>query len=524
MTAEPPFEWSRDEMIRHGEATLRQIGDYFEDIRERPITVDITTDAMMKILDDPPPETAEDFDAILTDTMVRVVPYLGHWNHPRFHGYFSISGSYPAALAELFCAAVNVNTMMWQTAPAAAALETIVLRWIAGFVGYPQDSEGVIVPGASLATFYAFIAARELASPTDVSGYAETGAALRIYASDQAHSSVEKAARALGVGSENLVRISSGDDYRLRPEALHDALDADRCAGFIPLAVVGTVGTTATGAVDPLDEIATICAEQDVWLHVDAAYGGLWALLPEVHQEVGSLSRADSLVVNPHKGLFAPLGTSCLYCRERGRLTRAFRLVPGYLQSAASEFESDYMDRTLQLGRGFKALPLWWIIRSYGLTRIRDHFRTMMSLARWLEERLDHHPAFVRPAVSIYPLVTLRYVPKSERDAHMERHEANRISPTRDAQNLEFKRRVNATGKTFITDAPLHDGQAIRVSLGNIRTTRQDVVDLWKIFEEVAADLDSDFARPGQVSREGAGTHANARDSPENRIPQPDRP
>jgi aromatic-L-amino-acid/L-tryptophan decarboxylase len=498
------LEWSADEMVRNGEATLRRLVEYLEHIRDRSVVTDTTPLAMDELLGGEPPERGEDFGYILNDTVCRVLPHLGHWNHPRFHGYFSISGSYPGALAELFCAGINVNTMLWQTAPAAVALEGLVLRWIAGMVGYPPDAEGVIVPGASLATFYALAVAREHVVPgCRRAGFAAAaGRRFRIYTSDQAHSSVERAAGALGVGTDNVVRVASDEGYRMSADRLASAIERDTRSGCTPLAVVATVGTTATGAVDPMTEIAAVCRDRELWLHVDAAYGGLWSLLPEIGDQVGAFTAADSLVVNPHKCLFAAIGSSCLYCRESGSLSGAFRLVPEYLHTSTGELELDYMDRTLQLGRGFKALPLWWIVRSYGLGRIREHFRTMIRLARWLEARLDEHPAFMRPARSIYPLVTLRFVPSSDRvPATQPRNWA--VAGTHACeQNVVFREKVNASGKAFVTQAHLRDGVAIRVSLGNIRTSRDDVRELWRTFERVARDLDRDHER---------GSHDGAR-------------
>jgi aromatic-L-amino-acid decarboxylase len=465
------IEWSAEEFLRNGELVARELVRYLETIRDRPVAVGAAPSELARPLDGDPPEDPEPFDAILHDTVARILPDVAHWNHPRFHGFFSISGSYPSALAELFAAGLNLNAMLASSTPAALSLEALVLRWIADLVGYPPEADGILVPGASLGTFYALVAARDAALPgVRDGGWAAAGAGqARIYASTEAHSSVDKAAAALGLGRDNVVRLEADEAYRLSPGALREAIEDDVRSNRFPLAVVATVGTTATGAVDPLEQIAEVCSAAGVWLHVDAAYGGLWRLLPEVRAITPSLAVADSLVVNPHKALFVSLESSCLYCRNRGALETSFRVVPDYLSTSDDDGEWDAMNRSLQLGRTFGALKLWWVIRSYGLERIAGQFRHALRTARWLEREIDAHPSFRRPAASVFPLVTLQHV----RD------------------NRELVRRVNATGKAFVSHATLRDGHVTRVSIGNIRTTRGDAEELWSVLQAAAAALDT---------------------------------
>jgi aromatic-L-amino-acid decarboxylase len=472
-----PIEWSSADFLRNGEAVMRALAEYHDTLRGRPVASFEGVDSLAASLSErPPPELPEDFDEILADTLSEVVPNLVHWNHPRFHGYFSISGSYPGALADLLAAGLNVNAMLRSAAPAAGLVETLVLRWIREMVGYHPEATGVLVPGASLGTFYALVAARDRLVPEIGEwGYsAKAAGVLRIYVSEQTHSSIDKAASALGVGSANVVRIGTDDGYAMSVPALEAAIESDARRGAKPLAVVATIGTTATGAIDPVVAIAEVCREKGVWLHLDAAYGGLWRVMPSMRTVVPDLRLGDSMVVNPHKTLFASLESSCLYCREPGALERSFRSVPDYLRPGGSDTERDYMNQSLQLGRSFGALKLWWIIRSYGLEGIRRHYQQLLDSARWLEERLDSSDSFWRPAQSPFPLITLRCGDGSSDPA------AIALASRR---TQELLRLVNQSGRAYVSHANLRDGYTMRVSLGNIRTTREDVEEFWRLLQ-----------------------------------------
>lgn len=411
-------DWEPWQFEVHGMEVLGLIREHFENIRDVPVSSSVNSGELMSLLDSELPEAAERFENILVDTREKVIPNLTHWNHPSFHAYFSITASFPGILADTLISALNNNAMVWKSGPAASTLETIVLRWMAEMVDYPISADGVLINGASLGTFYALAAARDSVTGLDVRKKGLVGQEiprLRIYTSDQAHSSVDKGAIALGVGLENVVKVAHEKHYRLNPDILEENIQSDLAQGYRPMAVVATVGTTAVGAIDSLEEIAEVCHKHDVWLHVDAAWGGFWRLVPDLKRHVGDLHLGDSLVVNPHKVLFTPLETTCLYCKRRDALANSFRLVPEYLRTPPDDGAVDYMNHSLQLGRSFRALKLWWIIRSFGKAGLERRLGESMRLARWLERQISEHPDFECPVASPLPLVCIRYLPNGLR-------------------------------------------------------------------------------------------------------------
>jgi aromatic-L-amino-acid/L-tryptophan decarboxylase len=495
-------DWPPEQFEAYGHDVLRMIREHFEQIRDVPVSRHVPADELLAMFAGQPPERPESFADILDDTTRLVVPNLTHWNHPSFHAYFSISASFPGILAELLSAALNVNAMVWESAPAASALETVVLGWLADMVGYPADADGVLVNGASLATMYALAAARD-AALADLrvreEGMGGVGAgAIRVYASDQAHSSVDKAAIALGVGTRNVVRLPSDEAYRMRPGLLDRAIRDDLSAGLRPVAVVATVGTTTTAAIDPLAEISSVCREHGVWLHTDAAYGGFWRLAPNLAGVVPDLSVADSVVVNPHKCLYAPMEVTALYCRRRDALADTFRLVPEYLRTESGDAATDFMDRSLQLGRSFRALKVWWIVRSYGMAGLRERMARAVQLARQLCDLVDEDPQWGRPARSDLPLVCLRYQPDWLR--RIRETDPDGFRKRMGELNERVLTIVNRSGKAFVSRGELRDGSTIRVSIGNIRTTGEDVDRLWRTLREAAATAEAEEeSDPAQV-------------------------
>lgn len=491
-------DWEPRELEEQGRELLRLIREHFEGIREVPVTTTISAQELLALLEGPLPEKPTPFEETLDETWTKVVPHLTHWNHPSFHAYFSISASAPGILADLLVSSLNVNAMVWKSAPASSALEKVVLRWIAEMVGYDSGADGVLVNGASLATFYTLAAARDAQRDLDVRTKGLTGRhlpRLRIYTSDQAHSSVDKAAIALGVGTDNVVHIPADEQYRLDPLQLEKEIRADIDRGHRPIAVVATVGTTATGAADPITSIANVCEKYGIWLHIDAAYGGFWNLVPEIKASSEDLQLGDSLVVNPHKTLYAPLEVTALFCRRRGALANTFRLVPEYLQTEKEDGSIDYMDFSLQLGRSFRALKLWWIIRSFGRQGLASRLEESIRLTRWLRKKVEAHPDFVVAASSPYALLCLRYVPRSIQTV-WGRASAGQRSELRkyvDQLNAALMNKINRSGVAFLSHAVIREGYVIRISIGNIHTKKEDIQRLWNILrklgEEVSATL-----------------------------------
>lgn len=475
--ADPAGDWTPADFERHGTALLSVIRGHFESIREIRVAAPVDPAQLVASLSEELPEHAESFEQVLAETRAEVLPGLVHWNHPRFHGYFPSCASFPGVLAETLTAALNVNAMLWQTSPAASALELVVLRWLADMAGYSRDSDGVLVSGASLATLYALAAARNAALDFDARRNGTAGGpVLRIYTSDQAHSSVEKAAITLGIGTANVVRIPSDEDYRLRSDLLREAIERDIAAGAKPGAVVATVGTTSVASADPLPRLARLCREYGIWLHVDAAYGAFYRLAPALRGRLEDLSCGDSLVVNPQKTLFVPLDSTALYCRRKGALAATFRLVPEYLTSTHDGATFDFMDLSPQLGRGFRALKLWWVIKSFGRAGLAARLNHAVELADWLRAQAARHPDWRCPVSSPYPLVCLRCEPP----------ELAGDRKLLDKLNARIVADINAEGTAFVSHSVIREGYVIRVSIGNIHTTAADVRRVWDVITGAA--------------------------------------
>jgi aromatic-L-amino-acid/L-tryptophan decarboxylase len=456
------------------------VADYRETIGDKAISPSVTPGMIGAALRAAGWEDSVGLEKILADLDRVVMPGVLHWGHPAFLGYFGSTSNGPALLGEVAAAALNVSAMTWRTSPAATEMETVSLDWIRAAIGLPDSFFGVVYDTASIATLHALAAAREkcgsrirahgLAGRSDLPVF-------RIYTSDQAHSSVQKAAIVLGLGEDNVVRIRTDREFRMDARALRIAIDADIRAGYRPLAVVATVGTTSTGSVDPVPEISGICDSLGIWLHVDAAYGGALATLEEGRWVMAGTASADSIVINPHKWLFVPLDFSALYTREPDILRSVFSLVPEYLRGdAASSGVPDYMDYSIQLGRRFRALKAWMVFRSFGRTgiaaRVREHCRLAQLFASWV----DADKAFVRAAPVTMGIVCFSYrregVPSEDADA----------------ANETIVERVNAEGRTYLTWTRLNRRVVMRIGLGNVLTTEAHLADAWQAIRTKAIE------------------------------------
>ncbi len=477
----PTGDMSAEEFRRFGHEIVDWIANYFEHIEDLPVLAQIEPGDLKAQLPTSPPENGEPMAAILADVDRLIVPALTHWSHPSFFAYFATSTSAPGIFGELLSAAFDVKSMLWRTSPASTELEEVTLDWLRQMLGLDAGMSGFIYDTASVSSMHAIAAAREgiemRIREEGMSGRKDLPL-LRVYASEQAHSSIDKGIITLGLGQRALRKIPTDSEFRMDPNALAAAIDEDKRNGFLPFCVVATVGTTSTSSIDPVPAIVPICEQHTLWLHVDAAYGGSAAIVPEMQHILAGCERADSLVLNPHKWLFTPFDLSVLYCRHLDLLRRAFSLVPEYLRTPEQEKVRSGSDYGVQLGRRFRALKLWMIIRYFGAAgmaaRIREHCRLARLFASWIEES----PHWELMAPLPFALVCFRAHPLVAGET--KEVEAKRL----DVLNEAIMHGVNATGKAFLSHTKLNDRLTLRLSIGNIRTTERHVRQVWELLNE----------------------------------------
>ncbi len=483
-----------EEFKRAATRAVDWITSYFAHPEAYPVLSKVAPRAVKAALPANPPSSPEPIDRILDDFERIVVPGITHWNHPGFFAYFSITGSGPGVLGELLAAALNVNGMLWQTSPAATELEEVTLDWLRQLLGLPSGFDGVIMDTASVSSLCAIAAARHTLE-FDIRAQGMSGRndlpLLCLYTSDQAHSSIEKAALVLGIGQRGVRKIASDAAFRMDVAGLEAAISADRAAGHRPFCVVATVGTTSTTSIDPVPAIAAICERERLWLHVDAAYAGSAALVPEHRQVLDGCARADSLVVNPHKWLFTPIDCSVLYTRRPDDLTGAFSLVPEYLRTGIDGEIRNYMDWGVSLGRRFRALKLWMVMRAFGREgmsqRIAEHIQLASRFAAWVDE----HSEFERLAPTPLSTVCFRAVPATLRPDTAE--PAGGGEDAIDDFNRELLRRVNSSGEVYLSHTTLRGRYALRLAIGNLRTTERHVARAWELLTTECARLYSEL-------------------------------
>ena len=481
------------EFRRHGHVLVEWIADYLTGSERYPVLPRVSPGDVRLGLPSAAPERGERFEAIFADFERVLVPALTHWNHPGFFGYFAITASEPGVLAEFLTAALNQQAMLWRTSPAATELEDVSLGWLRRLMGLPEAFEGVIYDTASIASLHALAAAREAAVPgvRDFGLAARAGiGSLRVYCSEHAHSSIDKAVMLLGLGHRALRKIPADDRFRMRADALRDAIADDRAAGVAPIAVVATIGTTSTTSIDPVGEIADICRREGVWLHMDAAYAGVTAILPEYRAQFDGWEHADSIVVNPHKWLFTPLDLSAFYCRRMDVVRQAFSLVPEYLATAeGTRGVRNLMDTGIQLGRRFRSLKLWMVLRHFGAEGIREALAEHIRLAQLFSEWVDADPDFERLAPVPFSVVCFRARPRGVPIAD---HEL-------DTFNERLLDAVNATGDVFLSHTRLNDQFVLRLAVGHLRTKEHHIARAWTLLKARTAQL----AAHSQPARDG---------------------
>lgn len=449
-----------DEFRRHGHQAIDWIADFLADPARYPVLPAVKPGELTDALPASGPERGEPMDAIVADFERLIVPAMTHWNHPGFMAYFANSSTGEGILGELFAAALNGNGMLWKTSPAVTELEQVALRWLREWSGLPEEWFGLIYDTASTSSMHAIAAAREAADPDSRTRGARPG--LVVYTSEQAHSSIEKGAIAVGIGQENVRKIGVDDDYRMDPAALRAAVRRDLDAGLRPCCVSATVGTTSTTSVDPVPALADICEEHKMWLHVDAAYAGSAAIVPELRRAFEGCDRADSFVTNPHKWLMTPVDCSIFYTRRPEILRRAFSLIPAYLQTAQDPRAVNLMDYGVPLGRRFRALKLWFILRSFGREGLVEIIRSQIAMAQDFAREIDAHPSFERAAPAPFSVVNFRYKGS-------------------DDDNRRILDVVNATGEVFLSSTVLRSKFTLHLAIGNIGTKPGHIARAWEL-------------------------------------------
>jgi aromatic-L-amino-acid decarboxylase len=456
---------------KYGHEMVDWIADYFERMETLPVLSQNQPGDLKNALPTEAPVEGESFAQIFGDVEKLILPAVTHWNHPNFHGLFSTSTSSVGVFGEMLAAAFDMKAMLWRTSPASTELEPVVLDWLRQMMGLPEDFSGLIYDTASVSTLHAIAMAREKLNlgirENGMSGRSDLPL-LRVYCSEQTHSSIDKAVVLLGLGTRSLVKIRTNERFEMDAEALREAIRDDLSAGHLPLCVVATVGTTSTTSIDPVDRIADICRRNNIFLHVDAAYAGSAAIVPEFQPYFKGWERADSIVTNPHKWLFTPFDLSVLYVKDLELLKKTFSLVAEYLKVA--ETVTNQMDYGIQLGRRFRSLKLWFVMRYFGqeglIERIREHCRLARLFAGWVDDSEN----FEMLAPVPFALCCFRACPKNVDDL--------------DAFNEKLMNEINASGEAYLSHTKLDGKFTLRLSVGSIRVEERHLRKVWDLLNE----------------------------------------
>lgn len=465
----------KESFRKYGYQFVDWVADYFDGIEKFPVKSPVKPGDIRQRLPAKPPVQGESMDRIFRDFKEVILPGMTHWQHPSWFAYFPANNSPPSVLAELLTAGMGAQCMVWQTSPAAAELEEIVLEWLRQMLGLPGEMAGVIQDTASTATLVALLSARERASDFEANqkGLRKP---LAVYASDQTHSSIEKGVKMAGYGWENLRFIPTDEKFAMIPEKLEESIIQDKTSGFLPACVVATVGTTSSTAVDPLKAIGEICRRHEVWLHVDAAFSGTAALLPEKKWMLDGVEQADSFVFNPHKWMLTNFDCSAYFVKDPGTLIKTFEIHPEYLKTGVDARVKNFRDWGIQLGRRFRALKLWFVIRCYGVEGLQEMVREHIRLAEMFKSWIEDHEHFELMAPVPVSLVCFRL---NDGRSEEQLNELNRA----------FLERLNATGKMLLTQTTLKGKYVLRLSIAARLTQERHVRDAWEVMKSIAGDL-----------------------------------
>ncbi len=468
-----------NEFNRHAHELVDWITNYYLDIEKLPVKSQVNPGDIIRSLPDQAPSNGEPMDNILADFREKILPGMTHWQSPNFFAYFPANSSYPSLLAEFLISAMGAQCMSWETSPAATELEEQIMKWLISMIGLPADWTGVIQDTASTSTLAAFICARERATEFSVneSGF-DKNHRFRIYCSQEAHSSIEKGAKIAGIGRQNVVRIAVDDTLAMIPEELEKQIQADLSHGYFPLCIVAALGTTGTTAIDPLNQIAKISARYKTWLHIDAAFAGTALVLPEYRWMIEGIELADSFVFNPHKWMFTNFDCSAYFVRDKEMLIRTFEILPEYLKTASGNRVNNYRDWGIPLGRRFRALKLWFVLRSFGIQGIQEKVRKHIELAAWFESQVARHPDFELMAPRSMNVVCFRYHPPRITDP-------DQLS----SMNMELKEMLNATGNLYLTHTKVNGCAILRMVVAQTEVEQRHVEEAWAQILKTAGSL-----------------------------------
>jgi aromatic-L-amino-acid decarboxylase len=463
-----------EEFRKSGHQLVDWIADYLNDIEKYPPLSNVNPGDILKQIPETPPTKGEDIEKVLSDVDKIIMKGITHWNHPGFMAYFNSTSSGPGILAELLTAGLGINGMLWKTSPAFTELERAMMNWFRQMVGLSEKFWGIIYDTASTSSMHAIASAREQLNL----GFREKGMAgrndvskLRLYCSEQAHSSIDKGAVTLGIGLEGIRKIPVNKKYEMNSEELESAIEDDLSSGYAPFCVVATVGTTSTTSIDPVEAIAEICDKYNAWLHIDAAYAGVAAILPEMKWITKGWERADSIVINPHKWMFTPMDCSVYFTSKPNILKQAFSLVPEYLKTKQDAEVENLMDYGIQLGRRFRSLKLWFIVRYFGVEGLVDRIRNHIKLAKEFEGWIKSEKDFELMAPVPFSTVCFRA------------NSGNRSEEQLNELNEKLLEKINSSGKLFLSHTKLNDKFVIRLTIGSIRHERRHIVEAWDLIK-----------------------------------------
>jgi aromatic-L-amino-acid decarboxylase len=465
-----PEGWKEyvEEFRRSGHATVDWIANYFNTVAQLPVLARIKPGELFDALPASAPAQGESYDAMLRDFDQLVMPAITQWNHPRFFAYFACTGSAPAVLGEMLAAALNTNGLHWKTSPAVAELEERTLDWLRQWLGLPEGWFGIVYDTASTSSMHAMVCAREMVAP-EARRQGSRGD-LVVYTSEQSHSSIEKGAIAVGIGQDNVRKVPTDANFAMRADALAKIIEDDKASGKRPACIVATIGTTSSTSIDPLAQIVDIAEKHNIWVHVDAAYAGAAAILPEHRHILAGVERAHSLVFNAHKWLLTPIDLSAFYTRRPDILRRAFSLTPEYLKPQDDPRAHNLMDYGVPLGHRFRALKLWFVMRYFGRERVEAILRSHIEWAQRFAALVDAHPQFERVAPVPFSVICFRFKGS-------------------DQQNQAIQEKVNQSGRVFISGTVLNSKFVLRLAIGNLATQWKDVQEAWELVVKAAGDL-----------------------------------